>query len=469
MVRSLPRWLMILLPLSLVIMHFHQIGFLFTGDTLSYVEHAYQGGLRTTFLLHAKEWPPGTAFVLNVLRTVSPTPYHTLQHYTWLMSVGTFLSLTILLRFLTRQWWLSFWLSMLFLFIPPQLWMMEAALSESLSLFAGTVALVALLCWSSTPRDRWLLLGAAAAALLPLARYLGVSLLLGLQIGWLFAWWQQPKDQRPSLAGMLALLGWSWVPFGLYLMRNIFHFGSPLGPRDPNTTLTLGRALLARAGMLGRDLTLPALVALFCGTLLPRPRVPARRLLFITLVAMVSIYAVALLLSETRYQALDLFPSRYLSLLYPWILTLCLLAGTFRPNHHAQRFVAPMVFLTSLTFLSVMAPLLYVTAHNRNSVAGAVAANDLRTWCGAEPTTLVLKPLSRHWVGLGARWFCPYASSAPETATAFPARIILTPYELESATPSARFQGPKTLLRYELSAPTPLNVPALYAQQLGWE
>jgi hypothetical protein len=114
---------------------------------------------------------------------------------------------------------------------PPLLYVSTLALTELPFIAAVLTALYALDAWVQRPARRYLLLCAIAAAVACLIRYQGLALIATIALI-VVALGREPLTARVKRAVFVG--GTSLLPLGIWLIRNVWLTGEPLGPRFPS-------------------------------------------------------------------------------------------------------------------------------------------------------------------------------------------------------------------------------------------
>lgn len=469
--------LIFLFSVLVIVFHFSFIGqgFYFAGDTISNFTPAYPGKIGdylSVFLWSYASWPPGMAFIFHTLRFLPLSIINQHQAYVILVSFLSVCTTYLIARRITdiKIWHAA--IIALSLFTGVQAFLFTTALSEPLLILAWIASALCLERFMSTQKERFLLSYILLASLIPLSRYVGIWVLLGLNIFLFFYVLATWKDKKYSPILVITSVILTFAPISIYLIRNyllsqnfIDGIASLIDPRFgkldfilisflPNVLLDNWIFFIA-AGILGMQIkwnkSVKYFLILFCFS--------------------ISFYYLGYALALTKYRVAEIFHSRYLSVAYPELILSAFCLGSFLRSKTTQ---FSKILLMSLTLvIYVLGNQILLSFENykqeinspQSTVGGVEYSADIKRLCGedATPKYIFLQESSLNWIGQGLGFYCQPISIIPFDANIFElpkGAYLLTPYRLSAQNLQLQtiFRGDKEMRVYRALEKTTLNI-----------
>lgn len=465
------------LSLLIIIFHFYSIskGFYFTGDTISNFEPAYpgrKGDLLSVFIWSYASWPPGLAFIFNLLRFLPISFISQHQIYVILISLLNVLVVYLLAKRINQSKMWQTVMVAVFLFSGVQAFLFTTALSEPLLIFAWLATIYCLERFISTHQEKFLLLYVLVGSLIPLSRYSGIWVLLSFNIILIFYVLTTWKNKRYSPALIITSSVLAWIPILIYLIRNYisskaFFSGIPILV-DPKFK-AFNNALMSFIPEVFIDNW-----AFFIGGLILGIQFKWSRQIKILLALAafsVSFYYIGLALSITKFRGSDIFHSRYISVAYPQLMLLSVCIGSFLAGKILKFSKFFHLSLAILIFILLTQLVLSVDKYKQeisspqSIVQGTEYSLDIRKFClGKTPNKyLFLQESSLNWIGQALGFYCQpihIISLNTETFELPDNAYLFTPYKLINPDFNlyVQYLGDKEIRMYRTSGNTTLNI-----------
>lgn len=477
--------LVFFLSCLIIISHLYFIsnGFYFTGDTISYFVPAYPGRLGdflSVFLWSYATWPPGMTFIFHTLRFLPFSIISQHQIYVILISLlSIFATYLISRRIIELKIW-QIVIIALSLFTGVQAFLFTTALSEPLLIFTWLAAIFSLERFVSTQKERFLLLYILFGSLIPISRYLGIGVLLGLNIALLFYLFVSWKSKKYSISLVITSVIFTWIPIGIYFLRSYIL----------SRNLTSGIRLLIDPNLRRFDYAFMSFIPnifldnwplLIAGIILGTQFKWSRTIKYFLILFVFSIgsYYVGYAFSLTKFRAADVFHSRYISVAYPAIILCAVCVGSFLGSKILKFSNFFLISLTILIFILGNQLMLSVGRYkqeinsSQSIVQGVEYSADIRKLCLGNTINkyLFLQESSLNWIGQSLGFYCQPISIIPFDAEIFELpkdAYLFTPYKLAipNLKPYIFYSGDQEMRVYKTLNKTTLNIKGELKRQI---
>lgn len=426
-ISQIALYLTVSISLTLVFFNFLSIldGVYIIGDTISYTQFAYKGGLLSTFVLHAHFWPPLFAILHNVASYSFFSSPQIASFSTLFFLLGSVIFLSLLLE--TVQVKKNYFLIAvgLALLTGPQRMLMQSYMSEPLMVLLLLGSVYGLFKFVSSNQERWLLVWLGFAAMLPLSRYIGLPITLfmcGVLLVKIGVDFLQRNLQKYSVWTVVLGCAMSIVPVSFYLLKNKVTVGSFLGERDIQNLYSVSELGIQFGLQLWNDLNivLPISILLGAAASLKNKVFHLKIAAFLTLGTGIT-YLGFLFYSQTQYAVYPHLASRFTAVSYPLLITGSFLIGQLLGAIIVKKWQIPHALKNSFTVFTLLTTSFFLVwslfgqfqlkiLENKNitsEVKGIYALNDLQTICSSDSKTyLLIKTHSRNWILDASRYYC---------------------------------------------------------------
>lgn len=417
-----------------VFLYFISQGFYFTGDTISYLEASYRGKPLTIFLQHQHEWPPMTSLVFYLFHFLPVSEIN--QQILFVMSIFVLSSVGLFLLLKEMKLGNNFFvICFVTLFSGVHMFLFQSALAEHLFLLFWIWSLFFLYLFMTHEKERDLFLFLIPASLLPLTRYMGISVLIAYSLILLVYSFSKRSHRKVSVYFITTVLILVWVPISYYLLKNKIVLGSFFGSRDIALQISLTYALLLRLKTVVVDNYISIVVSFLFGFHVVWKR-EYKNIVYICFLSCF-LYVLMLALSDTRYAVYDNFPSRIVSPIYPFLLLGIIFLGSWANGRVKTKPLILHIFTGIVILFTFYRSVFLVNqiTNKEDYVLGAEHSGSIIQLCQIPKTGtkyLLIQEFSRNHIGQSLKYYCPDMHSLNfETTYSFSrGDTIYSPYDI---------------------------------------
>ncbi len=436
---------LLLSVITVITLQFYSLiqGFYLTGDTISALDISHNfapGSIFQVFKWNYAVWPPGLAFIFNLL-SILPISIISQNHvYIFGIAILNVFIVYLIARNITQSIILRSAIIALSLFSGIQSLLFLSAIAEPMFVFFWLTTIYLMERFMTVKQERYIFLLIGAMGMMTLSRYSGIWVNLTLiLILLLFVLFDRKRNYSAKFIIVSMIL--AWMPIVIYLTKNVLTDVSLFGHYDlqfkDRTVSLISIDLLKK---LTEDLKIPLVVGLILGSLTVWSK-QIRNILILSL-ASSSAYLIGLVVSQTKYRVYEHFPSRLSSVAYPEALLTSVAIGSLifwkypKIKIHSIIILIPIIiFFCYQSFISFQRLNTELKTYHM-WIPEIENSQDLRRLCRGKIGNkyLFIQDSSRKWIGQSLRFYCQPIDKIPldKPSVKIPQNaFIYTPYKLE--------------------------------------
>lgn len=430
---------------AVIALHFYSLiqGFYLTGDTISALDISHNfapGSIFQVFKWHYAVWPPGLAFIFNLL---SALPFSIISQnhiYVFIISMLNVFIVYLIAKNITQSIILRGAIIALSLFSGIQSLLFLSTIAEPMFVFFWLTTIYLIELFMEVKQERYIFLLIGAMSMMTLSRYSGIWVNLTLIfILLLFVFFDRKRNYSAKFIIVSMIL--AWMPIVLYLTKNALTDVSLFGHYDlqfKNISPSMISTDLFKK--LIEDLRIPIVIGLLIGTLITWSK-QMRNLLILTLSSAIA-YFMGLIVSQIKYRVYEHFPSRLSSVAYPEALLASVAIGSLLIWKYPKiKILSAIILIPIILFFGYQSSISFQRLDtelktNHMWIPEIENSQDIRRLCRGKTKNkyLFIQDSSRNWIGQSLKFYClPIEKiSLDKSSMKIPQNaLIYTPYKLE--------------------------------------